>query len=298
MAQGGGAAAAADDASRLLFWPAQDELARALLMAGDAKEAYAVVTAAAPPEGLTAAARSQIGDRDFLAGFLALRFLKRPDQARQWFTDLANASTAVITQARAYYWRARTENGAVATADYGRAAAYPDTYYGQLAALALGDTPQGLANRVLAAGEPAFTAADALDFAIMELPRAAALLVQMNDPRDAAVFLNRLGQTGLDDQTRELAARLALGLGLPQSAVSIARTAGIAGQDADPAGLADAVPAARHRRTGGRLRHHAAGKQFRSGGDLRRRRRRVDATDAGDGTAHRGAERHPVWRPS
>ncbi len=230
VAQGGGAAAAADDASRLLFWPAQDELARALLMAGDAKDAYAVVTAAAPPEGLTAAARGQIGDRDFLAGFLALRFLKQPDQARQWFTDLANASTAVITQARAYYWRARTESGAVATADYGRAAAYPDTYYGQLAALALGDTPQGLANRVLAAGEPAFTAADALDFAIMELPRAAALLVQMNDPRDAAVFLNRLGQTGLDDRTRELAARLALGLGLPQSAVSIARTAGIAGQ--------------------------------------------------------------------
>jgi soluble lytic murein transglycosylase len=64
----------------------------------------------------------------------------------------------------------------------------------------------------------------------MELPRAAALLVQMNDLPDAQIFLNRLGQVAGDDRTRELAAKLALGLGIPQSAVSIARTAGIAGQ--------------------------------------------------------------------
>jgi soluble lytic murein transglycosylase len=44
------------------------------------------------------------------------------------------------------------------------------------------------------------------------------------------VFLNRLGQVAVDDRTRELAAKLALGLGLPASAVSIARTAGVSGQ--------------------------------------------------------------------
>ena len=42
----------------------------------------------------------------------------------------------------------------------------------------------------------------------MELPRAAALLVQMGDTHDAAIFLNRLGQTAIDDRTRELAASL------------------------------------------------------------------------------------------
>jgi soluble lytic murein transglycosylase len=229
IAQGKTAATAASPAQQLLFWPAQDALARALLANGDAKTAYAVVIAADPPIA-GAAARGQIADRDFLAGFLLLRFLNKPAEAATWFIDLATSSTAVITQARAYYWLARCETGTAAQADYARAAAYPSTYYGQLAALALGDSPAALAARIRTAPEPAFTASDALGFALMELPRAAALLVQMNDPHDAQIFLNRLGQVGADDRTRELAAKLAIGLGFPQSAVAIARSAGIAGQ--------------------------------------------------------------------
>ncbi len=208
------------------FWPAQDRLARALLMAGDARTAYAVVTAT----DLPATMRGEIADRDFFAGFLQLRFLKEPGPAAAWFTDLLTASSAVITQARGYYWLARCETGAQAQADYARAAAYSDTFYGQLAALALGDSPAQLAARILAAGEPGFSAGDALNFGLGELPRAAALLVQMDDPKDAQIFLNRIGVVAADDRARELAARLALGLGFPQSAVAIARTAGIAGQ--------------------------------------------------------------------
>jgi soluble lytic murein transglycosylase len=229
VSQGASAAAAADSDAQLEFWPAQDELARALLSAGDAKDAYAVVIAVNPPIA-GATARGQIADRDFFAGFLLLRFLKDPAGAATWFNDLQTSSTAVITQARAYYWLARCETGAAAQADYERAAAYPDTYYGQLASLALGESPATLAARITSAAEPSFSPGDALDFAMMELPRAAALLVQMGDPDDAQSFLNRLGQVAANDQTRELAAKLALGLGLPQSAVSIARTAGIAGQ--------------------------------------------------------------------
>jgi soluble lytic murein transglycosylase len=227
--QGKAAADVATADQRLLFWPAQDALARSLLAAGDAKDAYAVVIAVDPPIA-GATARGQIADRDFFAGFLLLRFLHEPAEAATWFTDLASSSTAVITQARAYYWLGRSQSGPAAAADFSRAAAYPDTYYGQLAALALGDTPSALAARILAVGEPAYTPGDALNFAVMELPRAAALLVQMGDTQDAAIFLNRLGQTAVDDRTRELAAKLALGLSIPQSAVSIARTAGIAGQ--------------------------------------------------------------------
>ena len=69
-----------------------------------------------------------------------------------------------------------------------------------------------------------------MNLAEMELPRAAALLVQMNDRADAAIFLNRLGTVAPDDRTRELAAKLAIGLGVPESAISIARTAGMQGQ--------------------------------------------------------------------
>ncbi len=229
IAQGKAAAAAASSDSQLLFWPAQDQLARALLMEGDAKDAYQVVIAVNPPIAGTTA-RAQLADRDFLAGFLLLRFLKEPTEAATWFTDLASSSTAVITQARAYYWRARTETGAAAQADYTVAAGYPDTYYGQLAALALGDTPTGLATRILNTPEPGYSPTDALDFAFMELPRAAFLLTQMDDPTDAQIFLNRMGQSCALGSCRELAAKLALGLGYPQSAITIARNAGIAGQ--------------------------------------------------------------------
>jgi soluble lytic murein transglycosylase len=237
-------------AQQLMFWPAQDRLARALLMAGDAKTAYAVITATdLPVNGTTA--RGQIADRDFLAGFIQLRFLHEPHEAAAWFTDLLTASTAVITQGRGYYWLARCETGAQAAADYARAAAYPNTFYGQLAALALGDSSAQVANRILAAGEPAFTAGDAVNFGLGELPRAAALLVQMNDSQDAQIFLNRVGTVAADDRSRELAAKLALGLGFPQSAVAIARIAGVDGQmlvregwplaELPPAGLEPAI---------------------------------------------------------
>jgi soluble lytic murein transglycosylase-like protein len=228
-AQGQSAAAAADPGQLLMFWPAQNTLARELLAEGDAKDAYAVVIASNPP-GNSDTGRQQLADRDFLAGFLALRFLKQPDAAVAWFTSLANDSTAIITQARAWYWLGRAQTGATAQADYARAAQYPDAYYGQLAAIALGDSPAQLSERITAAGEPAFTTDDAFNFALMELPRAAVLLEQMGDTHDAQIFLNRIGQTGIDDRTRELAAKLALGMGIPQSAVSIARSAGIAGQ--------------------------------------------------------------------
>lgn len=227
--QGAAAFAAASPDQQQLFWPAQSTLARALLAANDPQDAYNVVTAVDPSLG-SALAPEQVTDRDFLAGFIALRFLKQPAQAARRFRDLAAASPAVITQARAYYWLARCESGAAAQADYQRAAAFPTTYYGQLASVALGESPQALAARINAATEPAYSNTDALYFALTELPHAAVLLVQMNDPHDAANFLSRAAQEAVDDRTRVMDAKLALGLGLPQAAVAIARSAGTAGQ--------------------------------------------------------------------
>lgn len=229
---GPAAMASATGTQKFMFWPAQNSLARDLLMAGEAKLAYQVITAVAPPD----AALDQNLDRDFLAGFVQLRFLKEPAQAATWFQQLAAASKAVITQARAYYWLGRSSEGVNAAQDYARAAAYPTTFYGQLASIALGETPQQLALRIQSVPQPKITIPDAVDFGLGELPRAALLLVQMNDPHDAQIFLDRLGHTALDDQSRLMAAKLALGLGFPQSAVSIARQAGIAGQMLIPTG--------------------------------------------------------------
>lgn len=226
LAQGKAAMASADLSQQTMFWTDQNALARDLLQMNDAKAAYDVVTAITPP----ASAHEQVADQQFLAGFIALRFLHEPKEAVSWFTQLANGSTAVITQGRAWYWLGRSQSGQEATDDYTRAAQYADTYYGQLSALALGDTPEQLAARVVALGEPQITPMDVLNFALMELPRAAAQLAQMNDMHDAAIFLNQLGHIAADDRTRELGAKLALGLNIPQSAVAISRVAGADGQ--------------------------------------------------------------------
>lgn len=224
--QAAGAMAQASGAQTFMFWPVQNELARTLLLEGDAKNAYQVVASVSPPEH----ALEQNLDRDFLAGFIQLRFLKEPDEAATWFRQLATLSNAVITQARAYYWLARCETGTTAQQDYARAAAYPTTFYGQLAALALGDTPAQLAARIKAVPTPSLSFQDALDFGLGELPRAAILLVQMGDPHDAQIFLKRAGQTALDDKSRLMAAKLAAALGFTQTEVAIAREAGIHGQ--------------------------------------------------------------------
>jgi soluble lytic murein transglycosylase len=116
VAQGGAAAAAADPTQATLFWPDQNSLARDLLAAGDAKDAYAVVTAVTPPTAGDTG-RQQTVEHDFLAGFLLLRGLNDHEGAATWFEKLTTDSPAVITQARAWYWLGRTQPGRRALAD-------------------------------------------------------------------------------------------------------------------------------------------------------------------------------------
>lgn len=206
--------------ARALFWRHREALARDLLQQNHPRQAYAMVVAAMPESEVQKASRS------FLAGFIALRFLHNPTLAHPWFAGLADLSTAVITKARADYWLAQTETGPLATADLTRAAAYPDTFYGQLAAVQLGDTPAQLAARIRAVAAPPVTPPNVIGFAERELPQAAVLLTEMGAPRRARAFLLRAAEILPGGTDRLLAARLADGIGLPSTAVMIARLAG------------------------------------------------------------------------
>jgi soluble lytic murein transglycosylase len=215
---------AAPPEHRPAFWRERDVLARDLLAEDDAADAFAV---AAGETAIDGAGRI---DADFLAGFIALRKLDAAARALPFFRALAKTSPAVITQGRAHYWMARamTAEGdtAAATAEYRAAAAFPSTFYGELAAAALGEAPAG---RIAAATDPSPTPAEAWRFAGRELARAAAWAVAWDEPERAVPFLLRLGAVAPDAADRELAARLALGLGLPQASVALAREAGSAG---------------------------------------------------------------------
>lgn len=223
-ASGAAAERAAPAERRAAFWDERNILARRRLRDGDAAGAYALAAGHAQTQA------EQIADAEFLAGFIALRRLGDVAGATAHFRTLGRGSRAVITQARSHYWlgRAAIARGDTtgARAEFTAAAAWPNTFYGQLAARAAGAGDAELAHDIVAARDPAFDPPQAQDFVAGELARAAAHLVAWGEPRRANAFLLRLAERAQDDTDRALAARFAAGLNLPESAIAIARRAG------------------------------------------------------------------------
>ncbi len=239
LAMGSAAEHAAPPERRAAFWDERNLMARRRLRNGDNAGAYALVN------GATELAPEQAIDAEFLAGFIALRRTQDTDAAARHFHALAGLSHAAITQGRAYYWLGRTAEArhdpAGAKEAYAAAAAWPTTFYGQLAARALGEDDAALAARIRAARDPGWTPERALDFAGTENARAAALLVEWGEPRRARSFILRLDELATDGTDRILAARLAVGFGLPDLAVAISRRAGRDGVMMTEAGWPAAV---------------------------------------------------------
>ncbi len=204
------------------FWAERNLLARGLLATGDAAGAYAIASA----HGQTSP--EQVADAEFLAGFIVLRKLNDPAAALRHFQVLDAVSKAAITQARAWYWSGRAEAaaGRDPKPDYEKAAAWPTAFYGQLAALALGDDAAALARRIDAVHDPAWTRDAVLAFTGHEVVRAAAWLVAWGDPLRARPFLLRMDELAPDPADRALTAALALKVGLPDTAVFVARRMG------------------------------------------------------------------------
>ena len=126
-------------------------LGRAAMRRGDHLTAYRILSnhkAVAPgvnPASLPLSVRVDLSDTDWLAGWIALRKLNRPDHAQQHFTRFNATVTTPISQTRGDYWLGRAEQArgqqAAATAAFERAARHSDYYYGQLAAEELGRAP-------------------------------------------------------------------------------------------------------------------------------------------------------------
>jgi soluble lytic murein transglycosylase len=181
-------------------------------------------------------------DARFLAGWIALRRTHDAGGAAAQFASLAKLSHSAITQGRAHYWLARAladiGKAAEAQAEYAAAARWPTSFYGQQAALVLGDASA----RLRAVRDPAWTPAQALAFADGELARAAKMLVGWGDGLRAKDFVLRLAEQAGDPAARAWAADLALKLHMPDVAVQVARMAGRAGVMLPDAGWPVPVP--------------------------------------------------------
>ena len=121
------------------WWSEQRLIARRLLDAGLGQAAYTICRS-----GL-AASPSARTDAEFLAGWIALRFLDRAEEAEGHFASAAGIATTPLSIARAAYWQGRAAQALnhreEARRFYQRAAQYPTAYYGQLAAQKLEASP-------------------------------------------------------------------------------------------------------------------------------------------------------------
>jgi len=145
------------------WWRERRALARKLIDLGDAATAYQVVRDAAPPANPYYRTEFQ-----FMAGWIALRFLADPATALKHFARVDDGTTDPTTLARAAYWRGRAAEAAgmieEMQAQYEAAARFPTAYYGQLARARLGlddvvvlrsppDPADGNANELLHAAD-------------------------------------------------------------------------------------------------------------------------------------------------
>ena len=119
------------------WWAEQRIVSRGLVDLGDDRTAYNIVSNHAATDA------ADIVDAEFHAGWYALRGLKEPELAASHFQRILKASNRPISVSRAWYWLGRAaEAGAPGEASeyFTKAAAFPGTFYGQLAAARLGQT--------------------------------------------------------------------------------------------------------------------------------------------------------------
>ena len=180
-------------------------------------EAYAI----ASNHGQTAA--GPFSEAEWLAGWLALRFLNRPEAAAAHFHAMYDRVRYPISRARAAYWSARAAE-AVGDRDgaaewYGRAVRHPATFYGQLAAKAL-----ALESR-FPAGAPAVAPEERVRFEANPLVEATRLLGETGDFETMQTFVAHLSRRARSPGEHVLASRLGLAYGAPHISVRAAKRA-------------------------------------------------------------------------
>jgi soluble lytic murein transglycosylase len=199
------------------LWAERDDAARRALDRGDAQLAYRI----AKHHGVSSGAA--FADGEFLAGFIALRFLHQPKTALGHFELLYAGVSSPISAARGAYWAGRAaeamKDQAKAQQWYGFAARHGSTYYGQLAAQRLGwsEAPD-------LTDLPGILPEQKASFEAREMVRIVRALEQAGARDWTRPFFLRLVGEGAAGQDYQLAAELALELGRHDLALTAAKS--------------------------------------------------------------------------
>jgi soluble lytic murein transglycosylase len=199
-------------------WNEMEDAARRAFARGDLSMAYRLACNHGGDSG------TEFSEGEWLAGWLALRFLDDRRTAYDHFTRLFGGVSTAISQARAAYWagRAAEDLGEVALAQdwYARAAVHLTTYYGQLAAHKVGKTE---ALTFDPAPKPTKGEIDA--FAKNELVQAVRILAQLDQRDRVRTFMVRLNDLMITPGEERLLADLAVQIDRDDLAVMVAKKA-------------------------------------------------------------------------
>lgn len=169
-----------------IWWEERTWLARRALNEKLYDLAYKMVEKHEMEDGKTFA------EIEFMAGWIALRYLDKPDKALPHFMNLHDGVSYPVSRARAAYWLGRTRQAqkdpVQAKKWFEAAATLPDTYYGQLAAAELGRPAPTVDLDPLNHAAPNMDTSPDLD----EVYRAAAYLAQLGDKKRLETFLGAL----------------------------------------------------------------------------------------------------------
>lgn len=148
------------------WWKERNILVRRLIEDRNFAKAYALASNHGLEKG------SEFAEAEWLSGWLALRFLNKPQIAYNHFMNMYGKVETAISKARGAYWAARAAEAANKESDantwYFQAATYPHTYYGQISLNHLKmAAPQQLPLPASPADQAAITSSDLVQAAVL-----------------------------------------------------------------------------------------------------------------------------------
>lgn len=199
------------------WWKERHIQARRLMERKQYESAYLLVSEHGLSEGASYA------DAQFLSGWLALRFLKKPWEGFEYFEALYHKSTMPITRARAAYWAGLASeslgHSEIAVKWYQSGAKYPTTFYGQMSLAKLGRESDPVTVK------PPLTVEVRTAFERNEKARAAKLFFSAGLKKDASTFIRSYADSATSTEQFYLAAGLTNDWKKPDDSVAIAKKA-------------------------------------------------------------------------
>lgn len=200
------------------WWRERAILARRALNNGNISQAYRIAADHGASEGLP------LAEGEWLAGWIALRFLDDPELAFPHFQTMYEKVRFPVSRSRAAYWAGRSAEAGgerdIALQWYHTAAQHGSSFYGQMAAAHIAASA-----RPRLAVVPAPNQQEQANFEARELVRLARLLHEVKASKTLRKILRHMADTAEKPQEMAMVADLAHVLGQPENAVYAGRQA-------------------------------------------------------------------------